>query len=112
VKKKTTKGKELQPVKTPKKVEQFVKLMKLVAMLNSKIDLEKFRRNMWNVCSLEENKVTQLLETKEEKVVDYTKKFFIRTYPAGGRINSSNYDPMRTNVLIKPCSTSEHTSSH
>jgi hypothetical protein len=79
-----------------KKVEQFVKLMKFVAMLNSKIDLDKFRRNMWNVCSLEENKVTQLLESKEERVIDYAKKFFIRTYPAGARFNSSNYDPMRT----------------
>lgn len=50
-KKKPPKGKEAERV--VKKVEQFVKLMKLVAMLNSKIDLEKFRRNMWNVCSLE-----------------------------------------------------------
>ncbi len=45
-------------------MEKDVRLMRLVAMLNSKIDLEKFKRNMWNVCSLEENKVTHLLESK------------------------------------------------
>jgi hypothetical protein len=39
--------------KEVKKVENFLKLMRLVSMLNSKIDLERFKRNMWNVCSLE-----------------------------------------------------------
>lgn len=61
-KKKTVKEKDA-PQKN-KKVENFLKLMRLVAMLNSKIDLERFKRNMWNVCSLEENKVIQLLESK------------------------------------------------
>ncbi len=34
------------------------------------------------------------LANNEEKLINLTKKSFIRTYPGGLRIGSSNYDPV------------------
>ena len=43
--------------------------------------------------SLKEGKVIKLLKKDYNSFYNYTKKQFIRVYPKGTRINSSNYDP-------------------
>ena len=49
--------------------------------------------SIFNVSSIGESKVTELLHKNEKIIIDYTKKSFIRTYPKGTRVDSSNYDP-------------------
>lgn len=44
-------------------------------------------RTVWEITSLEESKVN-------ENLVEFHKKYFSRIYPAGTRVDSSNYDPI------------------
>jgi phosphatidylinositol phospholipase C delta len=43
---------------------------------------------------MDENKVKTISEEKEEELLRLNRNFFTRIYPAGTRIDSSNYDPM------------------
>lgn len=42
---------------------------------------------------MDENKIKTLSEEKEEDLLKLNRNFFTRIYPAGTRIDSSNYDP-------------------
>jgi phosphatidylinositol phospholipase C delta len=44
--------------------------------------------------SMDENKVKSVSEEKEYKLLEINRNNFTRVYPAGTRIDSSNYDPM------------------
>lgn len=44
-------------------------------------------RTVWEISSLEESKV-------HEKLLDFHRRYFTRIYPAGTRVDSSNYDPI------------------
>lgn len=43
--------------------------------------------------SLSEAKSNKLLETDIYKTIAFSNRFLIKTYPAGSRVDSSNYDP-------------------
>ena len=48
----------------------------------------------FNVVSLAEKKIGKLLDTESDGVARYTRSTLIRTYPAGTRTDSSNYNPV------------------
>ena len=50
-------------------------------------------RSIWTVSSINENKITKWIK-KGENMIDHHKKHFSRIYPAGIRVDSSNYDPL------------------
>lgn len=50
----------------------------------------------WDVVSLSETKVAKLYETNREQLIDFTTNSFLRVYPKGTRIDSSNYDPVKS----------------
>ena len=47
----------------------------------------------WEMCSFSENVARRLTQTFPEEFVNYNKTFFSRVYPAGKRVDSSNYNP-------------------
>ncbi|KAL3841781.1 hypothetical protein ACJMK2_019882 [Sinanodonta woodiana] len=48
----------------------------------------------FNVVSLAEKKIEKLLENDPEGICNYARSTLIRTYPAGSRTDSSNYNPV------------------
>lgn len=48
----------------------------------------------FSVVSLAEKKISKILDTEMEGVCRYTRNMLIRTYPAGTRTDSSNYNPV------------------
>jgi hypothetical protein len=48
---------------------------------------------VYEMHSLKEGKVTKLIKKDYKSYCKFTSRQFIRTYPKGTRINSSNYDP-------------------
>ncbi|KND00834.1 phosphatidylinositol phospholipase C [Spizellomyces punctatus DAOM BR117] len=54
--------------------------------------LEKF--DFDHMCSLSEKKSLALLQRQKKEYIDHTKRYLTRIYPAGIRVNSSNYDPL------------------
>ena len=46
-----------------------------------------------HVFSIGESQIDELHETKKEQLIAHNRDFFMRAYPAGFRINSSNLDP-------------------
>ena len=52
------------------------------------------KRTCWNISSLSEGKVKSVLSNKEKEILKLTQKSFIRTYPKGSRVDSSNYSPI------------------
>ena len=53
------------------------------------------KMNIWNIASLSENKISSLLKDKN-KLIKHHQKNFSRVYPAGLRVDSSNYNPMES----------------
>lgn len=51
--------------------------------------IEKF----WEMCSFSENVARRLAQTFPEEFVNYNKSFLSRIYPAGKRLDSSNFNP-------------------
>ena len=49
------------------------------------------KRYVWDISSLDEHKI---LTFKEKDIVEFHRKYFTRIYPAGARVDSSNYDPI------------------
>lgn len=52
------------------------------------------KRSVWNISSLEEKKLAKIYKTHEKELMEFHKKYFTRIYPAGKRVDSSNYDPI------------------
>ena len=76
------------------KVKSYDELAKYYAMFGSKLKFEP-TRSIWEICSLGEEKIKTLTKSNARKLVDFCKKYFVRAYPAGSRIDSSNYDPVK-----------------
>lgn len=70
-----------------------MELIKVLTLFNCKINLND-RRLCWNISSINENKVKSLLQNQGQQLVYFHKNNFSRVYPAGLRIDSSNYDPV------------------
>ena len=47
----------------------------------------------WEMCSFSENVARRLTQTFPEEFVNHNKTFLSRVYPAGKRVDSSNYNP-------------------
>ena len=50
------------------------------------------KRKIWNSLSLDENKVMKLVKESPENIWKFSNKNLVRIYPAGTRVDSSNYD--------------------
>jgi hypothetical protein len=44
--------------------------------------------------SLDENKVRSICQTEGNQFIDFNRNHFTRIYPAGSRVDSTNYDPV------------------
>ena len=66
---------------------------KTLAMFGIKMNLES-NRSIWNISSINEEKISKLLKEKEVEIIDFHRKYFTRIYPSGKRVDSSNYDPI------------------
>ena len=77
------------------KVKDSIKLVALTTMFGISMNLVK-PRSVWEISSLDENKLLKLMQTKEKQLLEFHKKHFTRIYPAGARVDSSNYDPIHS----------------
>lgn len=59
-------------------------------------DLSSSKYQPWNVVSLTESKVINYYKTKKQKLIQFSSNSFLRVYPAGSRIDSSNFDPTKS----------------
>lgn len=64
------------------------------SLLSSKFSM-KGPRTPWEIASLNENKIQSLLKKDPKGIVDWAKKYWIRVFPMGTRVDSSNYDPCK-----------------
>jgi hypothetical protein len=53
----------------------------------------------WDVVSLSESKIMKYFKSDRDKLIDFTCNSFLRIYPKGTRIDSSNYDPVKSWIL-------------
>lgn len=51
-------------------------------------------RAVWNISSINEEKISKFLKERETEIIDFHRKYFTRIYPSGKRVDSSNYDPI------------------
>jgi hypothetical protein len=73
-------------------------LITITAMLGSG-SLE--RPCIWESISLSEGKILRYHQNRSRTLKDHTERFWVRGYPSGGRVDSSNYDPLRTPHLTQ-----------
>jgi hypothetical protein len=85
---------QIDPRKHPKKTIDSEKLKKLLAFYGIKMSL-LLPRMIWNVSSVTENKFEKLCKEEEDQLQDFLRHYFLRIYPSGKRIDSSNYDPIK-----------------
>ena len=57
--------------------------------------IEQLNFQPWDIGNLSESKVLNLYHHKRDKLIDFTSNSFLRVYPKGTRIGSSNYDPVK-----------------
>jgi hypothetical protein len=84
------------PGNNPKKghkVKDSQDLMKYYALIGYKWDL-RAPRLIWHVSSISENKMNSLYKSNQKELVDFHKRHLTKVYPAGLRIDSSNYNPV------------------
>ena len=85
------------PLKPPKSEKHIVKvcpdLNRFYSMIGCKMSFHNPRK-IWEISSLDENKVVRLYKKHQKIIVDFHKKFLTRIYPSGSRFDSSNYDPI------------------
>ena len=70
------------------------KLKKLLVFYAVKMNL-LLPRSIWNISSIRETVFDKLAKEKEDHLQDFHSHYFLRVYPAGTRIDSSNYDPIK-----------------
>ena len=61
-------------------------------MIGRHMSLED-NRSVWEISSVNENKILSLYNHQHKSIVDFHKRFLSRIYPLGSRIDSSNYEP-------------------
>lgn len=77
-----------------KKTACSAKLKKLLAMYGVKMSL-LLPRAIWNVSSITEDKFEKMCKEEDDQLQDFLRHYFLRTYPSGKRVDSSNYDPIK-----------------
>lgn len=91
---KTHEGKKKKKKKKEKKVKSYDGLAKYYTLFGSKMNFTA-PRSVWEISSLSEDKIKNLMKSKPLDIIDFCKKYFIRVYPGGTRVDSSNYDPVK-----------------
>ena len=76
-----------------KKIKECESLANLYSLINCKWNL-KDRRLSWHTSSINEHKITKLCKTHLKELVDFQRKQLTKVYPAGLRVDSSNYNPI------------------
>ncbi|KAL4493611.1 hypothetical protein ABPG72_004104 [Tetrahymena utriculariae] len=87
--KKNTKSKKEKSSKVCKE------LLEITSMFGCKMDLKDTNRSCWYISSISEVKYLKLIKKCPGVLISMLKKSFIRLYPGGMRVNSSNYDPIK-----------------
>jgi len=62
-------------------------------LIGRKINL-KGSSSVWEIASLNENKIKTFYKNKRREIIEYHRKYLTRIYPAGSRVDSSNYSPI------------------
>ena len=89
----TIKGKK----KTIKEVvEELYPLIGLISVGLNIDQIKEMNYQPWDVVSLSENKVIKHYKEEREKLIEFSANSFLRVYPKGTRIDSSNYDPVKS----------------
>lgn len=55
---------------------------------------------IWESVSLSEGKIVEYSIDSQKNLKYHTERYWIRSYPAANRVNSSNYDPLRKIWII------------
>lgn len=83
-----------------KTIKEVVREMYFViGLISVELSIDKIKESNyqpWDVVSLSESKVNKLYETNREQLIEFTTNSFLRIYPKGTRIDSSNYDPVKS----------------
>ncbi|EAR85196.2 phosphatidylinositol-specific phospholipase C, X domain protein (macronuclear) [Tetrahymena thermophila SB210] len=87
--KKNKKSKKQKPSKICKE------LLEITSMFGCKMDLKDVNRQCWYISSISEVKYLKLIKKCPGVLIQMFKKSFIRLYPGGMRVDSSNYDPIK-----------------
>jgi len=83
-----------------KTIKEVVREMYFViGLISVGMNIDKIKESNyqpWDVVSLSESKVSKFYETNREQLIEFTTNSFLRVYPKGTRIDSSNYDPVKS----------------
>ena len=83
--------------KTIKEVVE--ELYPLIGLISVGLNIDQIKQSNyqpWDVVSLSENKVLNHYKHEREKLIEFSANSFLRVYPKGTRIDSSNYDPVKS----------------
>lgn len=89
----TSNSQEKESVSKNKNHEKSVIFQKILSLFGTKMNFEGVR-SIWNISSINEEKISKFLKEKETEIIDFHRKYFTRIYPSGKRVDSSNYDPI------------------
>lgn len=64
-----------------------------VTLVKTDLSVLLFVEKYWEICSLGETVARRLCQTVPEELISYNKRFLSRIYPAGKRVDSSNFNP-------------------
>ncbi|XP_068708108.1 inactive phospholipase C-like protein 1 [Montipora foliosa] len=78
-------------IKLARELSDLVTYCKAVAFQDFQYSSEN--QKCWEMCSFSENVARRLTQTFPEEFVNHNKSFLSRVYPAGKRVDSSNYHP-------------------
>lgn len=74
------------------------KFLQCISLFNSSFVFDD-SRSIWHISSLSEDKLTSIYHKDQKEVCKNLNKYLVRIYPAGIRIDSSNYDPILSFLL-------------
>lgn len=86
------------PNKKPKKTTKLARELSDLVTYCKSVAFQDFQNSTenqkcWEMCSFSENVARRLTQTFPEEFVNHNKTFLSRVYPAGKRVDSSNYNP-------------------
>lgn len=86
---------DLKEEKKEKKPKEAIspKLKSILALFGIKMNLNAIR-SIWNISSIKESVFEKLSKEHEDKMQDFLRNNFLRIYPSGTRVDSSNFDPI------------------
>lgn len=78
-------------MKLAKELSDLVNLCKSISFRSLQHSLQN--QNYWEMCSFGETVAKRLCQNVPEDFISYNKRFLSRIYPAGKRVDSSNFNP-------------------